>query len=422
MTLNAVTGIQGLFARCALPPGVPPPSASSSSSSSSPASSSRLTMGWHNSTALPGYTWEGDTSSDEVAGHAMAYTVAQQWLAPAGGDDASSAAATLLHLTRYVVGNNFTLVDVTGKPTTWGRWDPAEINWGRDWSDERGLNAVEMLAMLAGAAEAVAVPNSGGAGNDTAAFAAATTYLMSPGVDYGGNMVNAKIIAPDDDNYSDDELLYFSYFPVLLATEGPVGKSEPYASARAAALASLARTWSLISFSRPSLWNILSLRLLGANASGAYANLPGGGGGGGGRRRRAASAAGSAGYFAGARLSSSSPSIPLPDPAQALADSLWDLRTWPIETVDWPTLNSVRQDISLDPEVDRDFNRATQSRNVLPGNERSMFRWNSNPRELDGGGGQSSTDPGAYLMPYWLARAFGLLAAAPAAAAAAAAE
>eukprot|EP00465_Bigelowiella_longifila_P004909 CAMPEP_0185265802 /NCGR_PEP_ID=MMETSP1359-20130426/28859_1 /TAXON_ID=552665 /ORGANISM="Bigelowiella longifila, Strain CCMP242" /LENGTH=63 /DNA_ID=CAMNT_0027855285 /DNA_START=64 /DNA_END=256 /DNA_ORIENTATION=+ len=41
---------------------------------------------------------------------------------------------------------------------------------------------------------------------------------------------------------------------------------------------------------------------------------------------------------------------------------------------------------------------------VLPANERSQFRWNSNPFALDGGNGRADYDPAAWLLPYgWAA-------------------
>ncbi len=263
--------------------------------------------------------------------------------------------------------------------------------------------------MLAGALESVNVPNSGGGANDTTVFTNAANYLLSPSIDYAGNMVNAKIIVPDDDNYSDDELLYFAYYALLLSTKNnPTG---PMQETRSAALASLSRSWSLISFSRPSLWNIMSLSILDANAAG-YRNLEGT------RttndRRQRSSLPSTFSFFKPQSSFSSTilpagDSLPLPDPVTALADAVWDMRTWPLDPLDWPVLNSIRMDITFDPEVDRDIQHDTQSLAILPGNERTMFRWNANPRQLDGGGGQSAVDPGAYLMPYWLARRFGFL-------------
>lgn len=64
----------------------------------------------------------------------------------------------------------------------------------------------------------------------------------------------------------------------------------------------------------------------------------------------------------------------------------------------------------LSPTVySRDFHSHTQSVDVLPANERTQLRWNANPYQLDNSGSSSEMDPGAWLMPYWLARWTGML-------------
>ncbi len=35
--------------------------------------------------------------------------------------------------------------------------------------------------------------------------------------------------------------------------------------------------------------------------------------------------------------------------------------------------------------------------------------WNANPHDLDGGSGMWENDPGAWLLPYWLARYHGII-------------
>jgi hypothetical protein len=287
--------------------------------------------------------------------------------------------------------------------------------------------------------QAVNIPGSGGGANDTAAISAALDYLLLPeNGPYDANMLNAKIIVPDDDNYSDDELMFFSYFPLLLATQN-APSNGPLARVRDAGIASLLRTWSLISYSRPALWNIMGLALLGANSSGQYVELEAmreraGVGvkneegnraaasatpplvsmfkrrsGGGASPATATTATKIASNGAMSSAHAAVFSLAPPDPTTSLADAVWNLRTWPLDLVDWPTQNSIRQDIVTDPEVDRDFQSRTESEYILPANERDLFRWNSDPRTLDGGSGFSSTDPGAFLMPYWLARGWGLL-------------
>lgn len=94
--------------------------------------------------------------------------------------------------------------------------------------------------------------------------------------------------------------------------------------------------------------------------------------------------------------------------AAVAADVLWNLRTWSVELVDWPTQNSHRQDLARDPNADR-FGIQGDATVVLPMYEREQGRWNADPFSMDGGGGMGEADPGVWLMPYWMARFWGVL-------------
>lgn len=86
-----------------------------------------------------------------------------------------------------------------------------------------------------------------------------------------------------------------------------------------------------------------------------------------------------------------------------------NLRTWPWELVDWPVANSQRMDVWLDKRANRNMAYGQEGLRVLPANERTQLRWNSDVYDLDGGSGLQEGDPGAWLLPYWAARYFGLL-------------
>ena len=46
----------------------------------------------------------------------------------------------------------------------------------------------------------------------------------------------------------------------------------------------------------------------------------------------------------------------------------------------------------------------------LPASERRQYRWNADPYDVtDGGDGLSEGDPGAWLLPYWMARHHGII-------------
>jgi hypothetical protein len=88
--------------------------------------------------------WKGDTSSDEIVGHFFILSIAYDLLP----DEAlkarmAGAARTMMD---YIVAHGYNLIDVTGKPTTWGKWSP-DYFAGRGKSDS-ALNAAELLSFL----------------------------------------------------------------------------------------------------------------------------------------------------------------------------------------------------------------------------------------------------------------------------------
>ena len=86
--------------------------------------------------------------------------------------------------------HGYRLIDITGLPTRWGHWEPDLINRNRTWSDERGLNAMQMLGLLA--ASLVATPDADDP--DRALFTAAWAALAPAATeDYLGNLRNLKI-------------------------------------------------------------------------------------------------------------------------------------------------------------------------------------------------------------------------------------
>lgn len=322
--LNDVTGIKGLMARSFVVEGT-------------------TTHGgtWHNSTAFPGWTWKGDTSSDEVSGHMFCYPLVAQLLRNA--TIRQDAVTLMANIAAYITDNDFTLVDVTGMPTTWGHWDPKTINNNRSWSDERGVNANQMLAFLSAAYNATSDKS----------FSDAYAMLTNATNQYHQNCLNLKIEAPCDDNYSDDELTFLPYFTALTTSDNPDWVDPIFAS--------MDRTFRHIQSLRSDLWGAMYLATTG------YSN-------------------------------------------QTIVDDImWNLRTWPLELIEWPMQNSHRHDIRFDPNTGRFGRSGTDNVRILPCHERNQLRWNGNPHDLDGGGGTSEGDPGAWLLPYWLSRYYNIV-------------
>jgi hypothetical protein len=310
---------------------------------------------WHNSTVkgLEGYKWKGDASSDEMDGHALAYPFVVKALYMIDPINASQAKEALLDLARYIVINGFKLIDITGQPTTWGHWEPSVLNFNRsDWSDTRGLNSLEILSLLVGALSLTDATDP-----DHLLFVNALSTLRSNG--YFRNIINLKIEAPSDDNFSDDELAMFAYLSFAFSAKNVIEiTQEDWKFYNL----SLYRTYTVLRQERSALWN-------------SFFSLCG---------------------------------IILVSETD-IDSILWNLRTWQLESISWPVRNSHRLDIIIDKENSGRSGGTNDALFVLPANERSQGRWNSDPYNLDGGNGMSEDDPGAFLLSYWSARFAGIL-------------
>eukprot|EP01060_Flectonema_neradi_P015554 TRINITY_DN22196_c0_g1_i1.p1 TRINITY_DN22196_c0_g1~~TRINITY_DN22196_c0_g1_i1.p1 ORF type:complete len:800 (+),score=121.61 TRINITY_DN22196_c0_g1_i1:67-2400(+) len=196
---------------------------------------------WHNSTT-PGYenwTWKGDTSSDEVIGYFYALPLFHDYVCD-NDADRDRVTRMLIGTTSYIMNNNWYLIDVTGRPTTWGIWNPSQLNHNATHYSERGLNSLEIITMLS-----VAYHYSG-----NQSFLEAIDHL-GVGSGYFNNLVNWRIEYPQDQDYSDDELGFFA-----LSAFSHVRESIPSAYAKYYDLA-ISRSWRLVAPHRTCLWTYM---------------------------------------------------------------------------------------------------------------------------------------------------------------------
>lgn len=87
--------------------------------------------------------WKGDASSDEVIAHF--YSVAIFHDLAAKGDEKELAKEHMRRMAGYIMDNGWVLIDLDGKPTRWGRWNPEYLLRPYGWED-RGVNGLEALA------------------------------------------------------------------------------------------------------------------------------------------------------------------------------------------------------------------------------------------------------------------------------------
>ncbi|MBL9139112.1 MAG: hypothetical protein JNK85_24810 [Verrucomicrobiales bacterium] len=99
---------------------------------------------WHD-TADGRFEWKGDTSSDEICSHFYSFALFLDLVAQ--GPEVEQAKAHLHRIATHLVEHRWRLVDVDGKPTRWGRWDPEYFETDEGKYD-RGLQAVELLSFI----------------------------------------------------------------------------------------------------------------------------------------------------------------------------------------------------------------------------------------------------------------------------------
>lgn len=92
------------------------------------------------------WLWKGDTSSDEMDGHMMAYFYYYELAA--GDEDRILIREHVKKIIDRLIQNNHNLIDVDGTHTRWGVWSPDLLNRDAEWAPERSLNSLELLAFL----------------------------------------------------------------------------------------------------------------------------------------------------------------------------------------------------------------------------------------------------------------------------------
>jgi hypothetical protein len=99
---------------------------------------------WHD-TPDGKYQWKGDTSSDELC--SQFYAIGLFLELAARDAEVDQAKDHLARIASHLVRNRWKLIDLDGKPTRWGRWDP-EYFQSDEGKYDRGLQALELLSFI----------------------------------------------------------------------------------------------------------------------------------------------------------------------------------------------------------------------------------------------------------------------------------
>jgi len=258
-------------------------------------------------------------------------------------------ATNFIPIVEHILTHDLYLIDVDGKPTLWGRWNPEYVNWFPPTIHDRQLNSAELTATLQLAFAMTGNPRY----RDKA-------YEMFAKHGYLTNILSSlKLIAKTDGyihlgnnmgdewNHSDDELSFFTYWPLVRFAFTPELRAKYLGVVR-----------EHLEIENPEcypIWNFI------AAACGV----------------KDVDAAG----------------------------SVWTLRGTPLDTIAWKVVNSHRQDLTkLPPNF-----MARELKELLPPGERLIARINTQPFILDQGDDTTDFPGDEYLLGYWLGRYVGAI-------------
>lgn len=215
-------------------------------------------------------------------------------------------------------------------------------------------------------------------------------YELGNNYNYFKNALNAKIDNPEDDNHSDNELIFLTYHTLfyaskrltLLKREKIEVTGNKYLREESTSiilkdtndqlqkdleemvkplLPSIDRYWLLVKGERSPLW------------FGIYAGI-----------------------------------AERPVTKTDLYGAVWSLRHWAIDLITWPINNLYRWDVNVQPFFGRD-NTNQLMKEIRPPQERVTGHWNGDPFALEGGSGTSEQEPAIWELPYYLMRFYGLI-------------
>jgi hypothetical protein len=297
------------------------------------------------------WEWKGHTSSDEITAHMFGCSVL--WECAAKTKEERERIKTFVtKIADHLLRNNLYLIDVDGKPTLWGRWNPEYVNWFPHSIVDRRLNSAEIVGLFQFAYAISGDEKYKAKGMELLNKFGYLENIVSPmskiaptkGFVHQGNDMG------DEWNHSDD-LLSFDAYWVLYRWAFNSDLKKKYAAA-------IRDHWQMEKAEKNP-------------------------------------------YFAFVYASTKPKDFDL-------EGALWTLRRFPLDMVDWTVQNSHRQDITkLPPSF-----RGQELKELLPPGERRITRWNSHPFVLDGGsGGHIELAGDEFLLPYWMGRYLKIIAA-----------
>lgn len=297
----------------------------------------------------PEWEWKGHTSSDEFVGYIWIASLLDKFVVQTESEKKRVADFIDAILT-HIIENNYYVVDIDGKPTLWGRWNPKYINWYPKTIRDRRLGSAHIIAGL----------QLGYALTGKDLYKTEAYRLMNEHGYLDNIMINLYDIKPTPGyvhmghkmgvegwNHSDDEMAFLTYW-VLYHYAFDAQLQQKYRKV-------IQNHWEIEQPEKNPVWNLITLATEGSFDKEA---------------------------------------------------TLWSKREFPMDLIRYDVKNSYRKDLTF---LELNF-RNQYTKELLPWGERKVMRYNGNPFELDGGSGGSRELAGdEYLLPYWMARYMGVI-------------
>ncbi len=301
----------------------------------------------------PEWDWKSTTSSDEVIGHIFAFGAMAELIPD---PDLKRRSIVLIDtLMSHIVNNNLYLIDFDGKPTLWGKWNPAYVNAFPTNIGDRKLNSSNIVGMLQTAYHFTKKTKYKEKAMELMYKHGYLENLMRPMREIGLAPEDAddksKLLS-DAWNHSDDEMYFVGYWGLYRYAFDE--------NLRAKYKKAIIDHWEAERPEKEGAWNIFTA-LTGT-------------------------------------------------PNFDLNEAIWYLKEHPVDLIDWDISNSHRKDIE---KLELNF-RSQTLKEVLPPDERPIQRHNSNMFNSDRKGRNGFSEHSAgdiWLLPYWMGRYLGIISA-----------
>lgn len=147
------------------------------------------------------YKWRGDVSTDQVDGVMFGFALAYDLIA----DDEEKAriATDVKAITEHILANDMRIVDVDGKPTQWGRYNPKYATGFEKMNTLLWLQVLKVTAHVSGEERYDSLYHEWAIEKGYAQVSVKARRNMNP--TFRGAI-----------NHSDDVLLYLAYVPLLM--------------------------------------------------------------------------------------------------------------------------------------------------------------------------------------------------------------